>query len=248
MVAGLADGDVGVGAEQHRVRAVDAAVAQLAERLGDRRRVLAHVRGQAHRRIAGARPDALDAGRGIAVEDRAVLGEGDLRGGVLDRLPVGVLRPALHVVDLLAVQGERGAQFHQRRGQALPGEHPVGRRVDVAHPAGAHRGQPVARRALHVHHPPPGEVALERAGGLLLDLRPRPPRRPVRARGAGYPSPGAPFRLPILREPGDPARAGAVVSRAGVAGAAAPRFSSSGTAGTKNRFPVTAVLKSSNRS
>src|SRR5262249_54785081 len=89
VVAGLADGDVGVGAEQHAVRAVDAALAELAERAGDGRRVLAHVFWQAHRRVAGARPDAVDAGGRLAVEDRAVLREGELAGGIPVRLPIG---------------------------------------------------------------------------------------------------------------------------------------------------------------
>ena len=57
--------------------------------------------------------------------------------------------------------------------------------------------------------------------------------------------------------PGGPGAGGLAAGPASAAGpgpdspagaAAAPRFSSSGTAGTKNRFPVVAVLKSRSRS
>ena len=44
--------------------------------------------------------DALDRRGGVALEDGPVFGEGQLLGGGLDRVPVGVLRAALHVVDL----------------------------------------------------------------------------------------------------------------------------------------------------
>lgn len=172
VVAGLADLGVRVGAEQHRVRAVHAGHPQLAERLGDRRRVVLGVGGQDHRRVARPLADTLDAGGRVALDNRAVLGERDLLGGVLDRLPVGVLCPPRHVVDLLPAQGERRTQLYQRRHSPQPGLYAIARRVNVAHPADANGGEIHARRALDVHHAPASQVALERAGGLLLDLRP----------------------------------------------------------------------------
>ena len=51
---------------------------------------------------------------GVALEDRAVLGEGDLSRGVLRRLPVRVIGAALDVVDRLAIELERDAQLDQR--------------------------------------------------------------------------------------------------------------------------------------
>ena len=44
--------------------------------------------------------DAFDRRGGVALEDGAVFGEGQLLGCVFDRVPVGVLRAALDVVDL----------------------------------------------------------------------------------------------------------------------------------------------------
>jgi len=107
VVAGLAHLGVGVGAEQHRVRAVHTGHPKLAQRLSDRRRVVLGVGGQDHRRVARPLADALDLGCRVALDDRAVFGERDLLGGILDRLPVRVLSPPRHVVDLPAAQGER---------------------------------------------------------------------------------------------------------------------------------------------
>ena len=81
--------------------------AQLAQRLRDRVGIVAHVGRQRHDRVAGALPDALDAGGRVALEDRAVLGKGNRLRRVLHRLPVGIVRAALHVVDRLAVELER---------------------------------------------------------------------------------------------------------------------------------------------
>ena len=104
--------------------------AQLAQRLRDGVGILAHVGGQGHLRIAGALADADDARRGVALENGAVLGKGDLARGVLCRLPVGIVRAALHVVNLLAIELERNAQLDQRLDFALSGEDAVARRRD----------------------------------------------------------------------------------------------------------------------
>ena len=111
-------------------------------------------------------------GGGVALEDGAVLGEGDLARGVLHRLPVRILGAALDVVDRLAIELERHAQLDQRFHLALPRDDAVPRRLDVPQVAGADGGQPGPARCLHVHHAPPGQVALERARRLFLDLRP----------------------------------------------------------------------------
>ena len=111
--------------------------------------------------------------RRIAVEDRAVLGEGDLLRRILHRLPVGVLGAALDVVDRLAIEIERHPQLDQRLDDALPREDAVAGRRDRAQMAGADGGQAGAARPVHVDDAPSGKVALEGARRLLLDLGPR---------------------------------------------------------------------------
>src|SRR5262249_21934128 len=154
----------------HRVRAFDTSLAQLAERVGERGWVFAHFVRQVQLRVGGAGADALDARRGVAVDDRAVLGEGERTGGVLDRLPVRILGAALDIADLLLVECDRHAQLAQRKARALAGQHAAPGRVDVLYVAGACRRQVIAGGALHVDDPPRRQVALERAGGLLPDL------------------------------------------------------------------------------
>ena len=124
-------------------------------------------------RIAGALPDAADARRGIALEDGTVLGIGDLLCGVLRRLPVGVARTALHVVDLLTIELERDTQLDQRLDLALPRENAIARRRDRLEVAGADGGKADTARPVDVHHAPPSEVALNCARRLLFDIRPR---------------------------------------------------------------------------
>ena len=61
---------------------------------------------------------------------------------------------ALDVVDLLAIEIERHAQFDQRLHLALPREDVVSRRLDVAQVAGADGRQRDAARSLHVDDAP----------------------------------------------------------------------------------------------
>ena len=84
-----------------------------------------------------------DAGGSVAVEDGPVFGEGDELRGILGRLPVGVFGAALDVVDLLAIEIERHAQFDQRVHLALPRDDAVCRRFQIAQVAGAD-GRPSA--------------------------------------------------------------------------------------------------------
>ena len=115
----------------------------------------------------------LDARRGIAFEDRAILGIGDLLRGVLRRLPVRVVRAPLDVVDLLAIELEGDPELNQRFHVALAREDAVARRRDHLEVAGSNRGKTGAARSLNVDHAPSGEGALERALCLLLDASPR---------------------------------------------------------------------------
>ena len=102
VLGGFAHLGVDLGGQQHRVRAVDTGQPELGQRLGDDVRNGAGVVGQLQRRVAAGAADALDRCGGVALEDGPVFGEGQLLGGDLDRIPVGILRAALHVVDLRA--------------------------------------------------------------------------------------------------------------------------------------------------
>src|SRR5580700_4370349 len=131
-VARLAKRRIGVGAEQHRVGAVDADKAQLADRLGDGVGIFAHIGWKSHYRIAGPLAYAADPARGVAVEDGAVFRKGDQTCRVLRGLPVRVIGSALHVVDLLPIKIKRHAQLNERVHLTLPRQNAFHRGPDVA--------------------------------------------------------------------------------------------------------------------
>src|SRR6202007_1411225 len=83
VVSGFGDSGVFIGAQQYRIGSVDTKQAQLAQSMGDGVRIVAPVGRQGFDRVAGPLADALNATRRIALEDRAVFGEGDLFDGVL---------------------------------------------------------------------------------------------------------------------------------------------------------------------
>ena len=148
VVAGLGKRGVGFGAEQHRVGPVDADETQLAQALGDGFRVLADVGGERHDRIAGALTDASNAGGGITVKYGAVLGKGDLSRGILRRLPVGVVRAALDVVDGRSAPARTA---HAARSAASPraaGEDAIRRAAILTEVAGSDGGESGAARRL----------------------------------------------------------------------------------------------------
>jgi len=106
VVASFGECGVGVGAEEHRVGAIDPDETQLAQALSYGIGVLANVGGKRLDGIAGALADAPNAGGGIPVEYGGVLGKGDLSRGVLGRLLVGVVRAPINIVDTFAIQFE----------------------------------------------------------------------------------------------------------------------------------------------
>ena len=110
---------------------------------------------------------------GIAVENGAVLGKGDLSRGVLGRLPVRVIRAALHIVDRLAIQLEWNTQLDQRLDLAPPRQHTIRRSRDRPQVACTDSRKADTARPVHIDHAPSGEVALERARCLFFDLSPR---------------------------------------------------------------------------
>ena len=109
---------------------------------------------------------------GIAVEDGAIFSKGQPSRRVLQGLPVRVVRAALHVVNLLAIEIERNAQFDERLHLTLPCNDIVSRRLEVAQVAGSDRREGGAGRSLHIDDAPRGEVAPQGARRLLLDLGP----------------------------------------------------------------------------
>src|SRR4029077_16806137 len=102
----------------------------------------------------------------------AILGVGNLLRGVLRWLPVGIVRAALDVVDLLAVELERDPEFDQRLNLALSRDHAFARRGNWLEVAGSDRGEAGAAGLLDVDDSASGEIALERALRFLFDLRP----------------------------------------------------------------------------
>ena len=173
VVAGLSERRISLGAEQHRIGPIDADEAQLVQGLCDGVGIVTDVGGQRHDRVAGALPDAADARRGIALEDGAVLGIGNLLRGVLRRLPVGVVRTPFHVIDLLTIELEGNPQLDQRLDLALPRKDALAGLRNRLEVAGADGGKAHITRPLDVDHAPPGEIALKRARRLLFDICPR---------------------------------------------------------------------------
>ena len=134
---------------------------------------LADIIGQAQHRIRRGLSDPLDAGRPVPLEDRTVLDERELLGRVLDRVPVGVLRTALDVVDVSALEGERDTQPHKRFALPQVGHHTAGGRLHVGQMTGADgRGHGPAGIA-DVDHATTGDVPLEGSGSFQFDFRPR---------------------------------------------------------------------------
>jgi hypothetical protein len=88
-------------------------------------------------------------------------------------LPIRVVGAALDVVDCLAIEFKRKAQFHQRPHLALPGENAVPLADNRTQMSGADRGERDTRRSLYIDHPPPGEIAFEGASCFLFNLSPR---------------------------------------------------------------------------
>ena len=101
MIAGLGERRVLIGSEQNRVGPIDAYQAQLAQCVGHRIGIIAHIGWKRVDWIAGAFSNALDICFGVSVEDGPVFGKGKFLRRVFRRLPIGVIRSALHVIDCL---------------------------------------------------------------------------------------------------------------------------------------------------
>ena len=254
VIAGLGQRGIGVGTEQHRVGTVDADEPQLAQALGDGIRILAHIAGQRHLRIAGSLPDAHDSGSGIALEYGAVLGKSELARGVLRRLPVRVVRATLDVVDRLALQFERNTQLDQRLHFALPGDDAVPRGRDRPQMAGADGGEAV----------PAGPCTSTTRRPARWRLSVRDVSSSICAQAASEMGASSRCRLFMwdFSFKGTDTQRTIVLQRGGWRvfdrrlgrrrcdgrGWSSVTFSRNVAVGTKNKFPVTARLKSSSRS
>src|SRR5215469_8498925 len=250
IVAGFGEFGVSAGAEENGIRAVDTDKAQLAKGLGEGFRVLAHVGGQRFPGIAGALPDADDSGGVETFENGAVFSEGELTRGVLCRLPIGIVGAAFHIVNHLAVKLEGNTQLDQGFRFPLPGCDAVAGLGDRVQVAGAHGRESGARRALNVRNAAACEITLDGARGFFFDLGPRGigNRSQLAMQVIHWES--SPFKEPMPSEPFLDGAVDAEVSTGAeaAAGRSAETLSRKVTVGMKNRFPVTAVLKSRMRS
>ncbi len=94
---------------------IDAFAAQTMRRLGDDVGISLVVRRNRQALRRRRFEDADDAGRLIAVEDRAILGDAGRARGVTHRIEVGVARAAPDRFQLIARDLERHAQLGQRQ-------------------------------------------------------------------------------------------------------------------------------------
>src|SRR5262249_40838615 len=155
-------------------------------------------------------------------------------------------------------------ELDQRPDVALSRDNPVSRRLETPQMAGPDGGLLDAARSFHVDDAPAGEIALEGARRLFLDLGPRGVRYRRKLAMQVIHQAGSPLRDPIPSEPsrfGAGCGAGPGVSEdcagpdsslaggsGSAGGASSPTFSRNVAEGTKKRLPVLAMLKSSRRS
>src|SRR5258707_5798305 len=234
MVGCLADRGIRVCAEQQCVGPADAGEPQRREGLADDVRVLPGVGRHGKPGIRRSLPDADDACRRVALEDRAVLGESHDARGILDRLPVRVLGATLDVIDGLPADGERHPELDDRLRGPRPREHARRRRLDVTPMTGSYCGRRARLRARDLRYPAAGQVQREGAPGFFLNAGP--------GRGGDWRELAVQVvhswallcRLPMRSEPSR------VRADAPGGSGMSPRNSADGT---KNRLPVTAVGK-----
>src|SRR5262249_27929580 len=166
-VAPPVDGRIRFCTQQKRVGTVDTSEAQLTHRLRDHTRITPYIGRERQGGMAAALTDALNPRCGVPIEDTAIFGEGDGARRLLERRPVCIRCATFHVVNRLTPEFDR--RFRRGWGRRDPSA--GGRdRLEVPGPNG--RGAaPVRPR--HAHAPPCRQGALEGAGRLRFDLRPR---------------------------------------------------------------------------
>jgi hypothetical protein len=154
---------ISIGAEQDRVRAVDTHETQLAQCLRKGFWILANVSGKWLFGITGALPDPYDSSGGVAFEDGAVFGKGQLPRSVLCGLPIRVICTAFYVVHHLTLKLKRHAQLDDGLYFALLSRNAISGRLDRTLMACAHCSQRCALRAVNIRNAAAGKIPLDRA-------------------------------------------------------------------------------------
>ncbi len=118
--------------------------------------------------------DAGDLRRLVAVEDRAVLGNGDLARRIRHRIEIRVTRAAVDGVEFGATHFEGNAQFDERLDAAQESAHVLaaGRRGDRIGPAELYVGSAPAQRTLEVDDATRRKHRAQRPAGFGLDFFP----------------------------------------------------------------------------
>src|ERR1700716_1471635 len=160
--------------QHHGERTLDALIAQLGERGGDGAGIVGVARAERHRDIAAGLADAGDVRGLVAVEDRAVLGDGDFARRGYHRVEIGIAGAAIDGVEFGARDLEGNAQLDQRLDAAQARLHvlAVGRRGDGVDPADLDLGIIPAHRTAEIDHAASRQYGAQRALGFLFDLRP----------------------------------------------------------------------------
>ena len=162
----------GLRAQNQRIGSVDPGQTQGADGAGHGRRVVGDIFGQRDGRIGGPGQDAPYPDIGMTVKHQPVLGQRDQTRGVLERLPVGIIRSPRHIVNGGPGQFEGHPEFDQRVHLALGAMHALGQGRRAAHMAGADGRQAGPFGAVQIDHVTRTKIARQRAPRLVLDLGP----------------------------------------------------------------------------
>src|SRR5580658_136666 len=218
--------------------------------MGKRFWILTHIGGKRFLGIGGALADSDDSGGVVTFKNSAVFSEGERARGVFCRLPIRIVGTAFDVINHLAVEFEGNPQLDERFHLALSGQDAIAGRSDRVQMAGADGRESRPRRSVNVDNAAASEVALERTRGLFLNLSPRGIGNRSQLTMQIIHKQSSPFREPMPSEPSLDGALGAEVSTGAeaIAGWSGETLSRNVAVGMKNRFPVTAMLKSRMRS
>ena len=114
MLGRLHNPGVVAGVDGEPVGAADPGLPQVVDRLRHDLGVLLHVGPDGDGMVRALLGDAEDAGRGVAVEHRRVLGQRDLAHRLVELRQVDVAGPAVRVVELLARDRKVRSELDQR--------------------------------------------------------------------------------------------------------------------------------------
>lgn len=115
---GLGQAGISMLGERHRVRAADAAIAQLGLGTGDDIRKLREIVAERDRVSLLRLRNAMNAGCGITVKDDAIFCDGDLPSRGDDRIGIRILGAAIDGVELASLHLKRNAKLDERQDMA----------------------------------------------------------------------------------------------------------------------------------